>query len=395
MRGTSFSGSVSASARARRVAQSCALALALMAIAPASPVASAEPFSGRFEGYAITEVTPGIIQLDAPTNVLLASNEMTEQFDLGFTSRLFDDVTGQFWVSSNGFISLFKKEDPGCCGGQAIPDPKDPDGLVAGFWADLDPSAGGRIDFQRFTALALKGLAPQRAVVVSYTDVRGPGGETNNITNTFQIIVLEDGAFEIRIDRAFVPGGRRATIGLENFNGAEAHTILHGDALSLENEAWRVTPIYRPYTPDLVLQSVDVMPPSAPNVPWRVTVTVTNADIGPIYQATIRVVATAEPGPLRGTSPGCPSIVGQKPVLDLDEGQVISMTFSWSPPLDSNNPAAMRVGDFNFAATGVVVASAEPEVNLANNAADATASYLVEGQGGTDVLCMGAPEVGA
>lgn len=360
-------------------------------IVGATASVKADPFDGRFEGYSVTSIDPTLIALSAPTPISLPDDEMTEQLELNFSTRLFDGFAAQFWVGSNGFVSMFRKEAHGCCEGPVLPSASDPNGLIAGFWTDLDPAAGGNISFQRFAALALPGLAPQAAIVVSYDAVPGPGPTTN----TFQIVLLAQGAYEIRIREASVPAGVHATIGLESFNGATAHTIQRVEGVTLRDVAWRATPVYRPYLPDLVIELVEVTPPASPNVPWRVAVHVANADIGPIEQATVRVSAMPAEGALRGTSPGCSAFVGQKPVFDLGEAERVVMTFAWSPPVDANDLTALRVGDFTFTAEGVVVAAAKAEVALGNNVLSGRGSYLAEAYGGTDVLCQAAPEVGA
>lgn len=347
-------------------------------------------FRGKFEGYDVEEIPFALLTLDAPEAVTLPDDNMTEQLALGFATRFWDDPTDAFWVGSNGFLSLFKKEDAGCCEGQPIPSAADPDGLIAGFWTDLDPGQGGSLAFQRFANLSVPGQPAQPALAVEWRDVPGPGGAV-----TLQVVVFEDGAFDVRIADAAVPAGTKATVGAESFNGGRGVQVLHGDDLALQERAWRFRPVYVPLAPDLVIVGVSVDRPVQPTLPWRVKAEVRNDGIGTAEQSQVRLTATPEPGPLRGTSAGCPELVGSKLVNGLQPGQGANLTFTWAPPLDPANPAVPRVGSFRFDAVGVVLVSAEPELNLTNNAANATGAYLVPGLGGTDVLCTQVPALPA
>lgn len=370
-----------------RAAAASGLALALLASALPGAAPGEQAFRGRFDGYEVSEVGFALAALDAPEAVVLPDDNMTDQLPLGFATRFWDDPTDVFWVGSNGFLSFFKKEADGCCEGQPLPSPAEPNGIAAGFWTDLDPSAGGSIALQRFANLSFEGQPAQPATVVEYRDVPGPSGDL-----TMQVLVFEDGAIDVRIASAAVPAAQKASVGLEDFNGSRGIQVLHGDALSLTERAWRFKPIYTPLAPDLVIASVAVDRPPQPNLPWRIVVGIRNDGIGPADQLQVRVAATPEPGPLRGASPGCPELVGSKLFNGLQPGQAATMTFTWAPPLDPANPARVpRLGAFRFDAAGVVLASIEPETNFANNANAATGAYLVEGLGGTDLLCQALP----
>lgn len=363
------------------------LAAALLAAAaPGGADVGSQAFRGRFDGYDAAEVAFALVALDAPEDVPLPDDNMTEQIELGFATRFWDDPTAQFWVGSNGFVSLFRREAAGCCEGQPLPHPDDPDGLVAGFWTDLDPAAGGRITFQRFSALAAPGLPAQPAVVVDYADVPGPSGVVS-----LQVRLYQEGAVEVHIAHAAVPPGTKASVGIENFNGLRGVQVLHGDALSVTERAWRFTPLYTPLVPDLVIPGLTVAPPTQPTVPWTLRVTLGNDGLGTADQSQVRLVATPTPGPLRGTSPGCPELVGTKLVNGLQPGGRINLTFTWAPPVDLANPSVPHVGEFRFDASAVVIAAAEPEEVTSNNAANATGAYLLPGLGGSDVLCTPMP----
>lgn len=377
-----------ASRRRQRPRAVILLAVALLAVSAAPPPAAADPFEGRFEGYEVEPAEASLVALDDATAVELSDDEVTNASDLGFSTEFFAVKTNLFWVGSNGFISLHEKEEPGCCEGQPLPTDEDPNGLIAGFWTDLDPGSGGAIRFQRFDELELSGLSPQAGLVVEYDAVPGPGGGTN----TFQILLLVDGVFEVRVASASVPAGTNASVGAENFAGRLGVEVHHADDLTLEGAAWRFTPIYVPLVPDLVVEAVEVVRPQDPTARWTIRATVANRGEGPIERARINATVTPTDGPLRGTSDGCTEFVGTTPVLGMEpESDPIQVTFFWRAPVDPDAPGPPQLGEYRFNVTGVVVRSAEPEQNVTNNRAENASAYLVEGQGGLDPLCQELP----
>lgn len=352
----------------------------------ALPLAPAA-FEGRFDGYAVTEPGFAMVALGAADVLQLADDNVSEALDLGFSSRFFDDPVSQFWVASNGFVSLFRREPAGCCEGQALPDPADPDGLLAGFWTDLDPGAGGEVRVQRFASLARPGLAAQPGVVAEWRDVPGPGGGRN----TFQVVFLADGAADLVVAEAHVPVGVHATIGAEDHDGSTAVTVLRGQALDLAERAWRLTPVYTPLVPDLAIESVEVERPLRPDLPWTIGVAMRNIGEGPIVQARVALTATPAPGPLRGAGPGCPELVGTRAVFDLGPGEAAEVAFAWPAPVSLAAPAVPRVGEFRFDAAGAVLQAAVPERELGNNAASGRGVWLAADFGGTDPFCQPLP----
>jgi len=372
------------------------LVLGALLVQPMFPLvgpARGGPFDGLFQGYRVDDAPFDLVALDAPVGLAMPIDNMTAQLDLGFETRLFNDPTVNFWVGSNGFISVFKKEDPGCCAGQSMPSGTDPDGLVAGFWNHFDPTAGGNISFQTFPSLARSGLPAQAGAVARWLDLpfaNGPG------TATFEVIVLADGAFEVQVDHATAPAGVDATIGAESFDGSRGVQVAHG-ALDVQHTAWRLTPIYEPLVPDLVIDNVKVNPPTLPTDAWTVKVHVLNNGTGNFIQAKVRLTATPLPGLLRGTSPGCTVLIDEKQLFEVDPGQDLNVTFRWAPPIDPSNPGAPHIGDYRFDATGTVLQSTEAERDTSNNEASAVGTFLIKNEGGTDVLCtrvLGIPGIG-
>ncbi|MDX1611604.1 MAG: hypothetical protein R3185_04490, partial [Candidatus Thermoplasmatota archaeon] len=114
--------------------------------------------------------------------VPLADEQVTSAFDMGFAFPFFGQTTTLFWIADNGFVTLFEQTGPGCCQGQPIPTPGDPDGIMAAWWTDLDPTAAN-ITFAR-TQVDLNDT-----LIVEYEDTELV--ETGEDL-TFQVVIYEN-----------------------------------------------------------------------------------------------------------------------------------------------------------------------------------------------------------
>ncbi len=175
-------------------------------------------------------------------SVTLADDEVSGALALGFGFDFYNSSYSDVYISSNGFITFLPGQSNGCCTGQVIPDPFDPNGIVAAWWEDLNPSAGGAIYFD------VLGTSPNQVAIVQFSDVPHFGG-SNNVT--FQIKLYEaDGVIEVHYEAAPSDGGTHAA-GVENQNGTE------GVQYYLGNSGLN-TPIAVRYTPDVAESASDV-----------------------------------------------------------------------------------------------------------------------------------------
>lgn len=180
------------------------------------------------------ETIPGTrLPVTNGTPLALPDNSVTSAFSLGFTTRFFAQPTDLFWVGSNGFITLHFLTPDGCCEGAPLPTAGGPDGIIAGWWTDLDPSLGGTIQFAHPT------LDGQRALIVDYDQVRVRG---TTDTATFQVVLFESGVFEIRIEDASTPVGRFASVGAENINGQRGIEQMRVNGTRVTATGFRFTP---------------------------------------------------------------------------------------------------------------------------------------------------------
>lgn len=148
------------------------------------------------------------------TAVLLGDDEVSEALPIGFEFNFYGESYGDIYISANGFLTLLPGQFNGCCQGQPLPSTAPPFGLIAGWWADLNPggSGGGTIHYQTL------GVAPNRYLVVQFTDV--PHWPNNNpVTKQYKLF---EGSNNIEVHYQAAPASNDANLnsaGLENQEG--------------------------------------------------------------------------------------------------------------------------------------------------------------------------------
>lgn len=147
----------------------------------------------------------------------------------------FDATYDTLYVSSNGFVG-FQPVSSGCCSGGTIPSADGIDGIIAGVWTDLDPSACGRVAYR----------ADGSGTVVSFENV-GYFGSCDHLVS-FWIEILPSGIAQVHLLR--VDGGPTATTGIESPSDAN-QTAPEPWGLELRRTtsalssplAWLLTPV--------------------------------------------------------------------------------------------------------------------------------------------------------
>jgi len=147
------------------------------------------------------------------TPVVLGDDDCTSTpVPIGFDFPFYGVNRGSVTIGSNGVIG-FDPEALWSLGNQSLPDPAAPNALIAPFWDDLDPSAGGTIHyhsnwFGRF--------------IVQWTDVPAFGG---GAPLTFQVVLSPGGDILVLwqdLDEADLAS---ATVGIESDGGADGLTV--------------------------------------------------------------------------------------------------------------------------------------------------------------------------
>lgn len=168
------------------------------------------------------------------TTLNLADDELAGPFPLGFPFDFYGNPYSSFYVSSNGFLG-FSPGSEGCCSGQLIPNATAPDNLIAFAWEDLNPSAGGTVQY------FVQGSAPNRVLVLDFIDVPHYGGG-NVVTSQVQLHE-SGGVIEIHTTEMNSDGGAH-TMGLENADATSATFVVGRNRAnwSAYNEAIQFVP---------------------------------------------------------------------------------------------------------------------------------------------------------
>jgi cysteine-rich repeat protein len=166
------------------------------------------------------------------TMLPLADNEVSGAIPIGFDFGYYGTRYKELYVSSNGFLTFLPGQDDGCCFGDFIPDERQANGAVYGFWKDLDPSAGGAVYHQTV------GASPDRRFILQFDQV---GGVTGSPT-TWEII-LRESTHDIVMQFVTAEAGfTDAAVGIENQSGFIGREWMGGFSISIENTAVRFYP---------------------------------------------------------------------------------------------------------------------------------------------------------
>lgn len=153
-------------------------------------------------------------EYSSPYQVTIAEDGYSEEIYIGFEFEFFGHTYSSLWMAQDGFITFSPPQgttwDP-----QHIPDPNDPNNLIAGFWADLD---GYDCMYGYCYEYDIVGSYPDRRFLISYYlyDYCGNWVET-------QIKLFEtSNVIEIHTYFEGNTSCSNATQGIENGDGTEA-----------------------------------------------------------------------------------------------------------------------------------------------------------------------------
>ena len=195
--------------------------------------ASATKFPGPDEfGYVANKIESNLREISAYENSIslaLGDDDVNGPISLPFIFIFYGVSVDEVYISSNGFISFSSGQSDGCCEGGPISDPSIPNNIIAGFWEDFNPPAGGSISYT-----TMVGRNGNLEFVVEFNVIRH---YPNVIPVTFQII-LHEGSNDIELQYGSASGdGYNHTVGIENVDGTEGLQIARG-SISFDHEGF-------------------------------------------------------------------------------------------------------------------------------------------------------------
>ncbi|WP_373693608.1 SdrD B-like domain-containing protein [Limnofasciculus baicalensis] len=146
------------------------------------------------------------------TQVFLSDDSATE-VSLPFNFSFFGQDKNTVNISSNGFLTFGSNGTD--FSNDSIPNTTDPDDLIAPFWDDLNPGAGGSIYYYHDVI--------ENQFIVQYQDVPR-FAEGGNLT--FEVILDSDGSILYQYDELNATLNS-ATIGIENADGSNGLQIAY------------------------------------------------------------------------------------------------------------------------------------------------------------------------
>ncbi|GHC64419.1 hypothetical protein GCM10008083_32080 [Ulvibacter litoralis] len=190
----------------------------------------------------IEETIPFSPIANTGTSVTLSDDNGTTALPIDFDFEFYGTTYSNFYIASNGWISFLGTGMTGEASrsGTVLPTTTEPNGMIAGVWDDLNPSAGGTIQYQTI------GAAPNRKLLVDFVNVPIYNSAS---TVTFQIQLHEQtNRIEIHYTDVQNNGGTR-TAGIENAAGDQGLGLV-GKNLTTWTAANEAFAVYRPTMQD-------------------------------------------------------------------------------------------------------------------------------------------------
>lgn len=157
------------------------------------------------------------------TGLTLADDVTSGAVPIGFDFNFYGTSYSVVYVSSNGFLT-FLPGQPSPYTTVEIPNAAAPNGMVAGWWTDLNPPAGGSIQYE------VLGTEPYRRFILQYTNVpHFPWLPSHTDPVTFQMKLFEStNVIEVHYVEAPTYASRQNSSGIENQDGTVGLSYHYG-----------------------------------------------------------------------------------------------------------------------------------------------------------------------
>lgn len=154
------------------------------------------------------------------TALSLGNNAYSNPQAFGFNFNYYQGIYASARVASNGYLQIIgvPTSDPN---NDPIPTGTDPNAIIAPFWDNLNPSAGGTVYTYADTA--------NDRFIVTWDGVHR---QATGTPHTFQVILQDDGRMFFQY--ANVSEGDECTVGIESLTGTDGLEVAYDEAY-LEN----------------------------------------------------------------------------------------------------------------------------------------------------------------
>jgi subtilisin family serine protease len=292
-----------------------------------------------FLNYACEDVAVDWVDVTPGTRLTGAGGDDTfATLAIGFPVSYFGQTYSTAFVSSNGFLTLGSSAGANQHINGVVPATAAPNGVVAPFWDDLNPGAGGAV------YAGVTGAAPNRTLHVEWFNVphfsiSGSG------TATFELSLKENGDVRFQyldtdFGNATWNAGASATAGVERPDGVVGRQVSFGQPQLTSGRA-------------LSCAYGETGPPPPPPAPTITTTALPGGTVGQAYSQTLAATGGTPPyawslesgslpdgltlNPGTGAITGTPTSAGTSAFTvrvtdDLEQSDTQALTIAVAPP---------------------------------------------------------------
>ena len=177
-----------------------------------------QPYNYSYDGTVPFEWT------DATTGTALGiGDEDYAEISIGFDFEFYGNTYSSVKVTDNGYLT-FGPSATWYPGNVCIPDPAEPNDLIAPLWDDLDPSDYWFLGAEVY--YLLEGTAPNRRLTIEWYHVPhwifwSDDGVTFEVTLYETTNEMKFQYLDVDFDNSFYDNGASATVGIENATGTQ------------------------------------------------------------------------------------------------------------------------------------------------------------------------------
>ncbi len=183
-------------------------------------------------GYALGSGAAAFEDISSVGTLVALGDDTSSLVPVGFSFPFYGNSYIDVYMVSNGFLTFGASST--ALGNGPIPSTGVPNNAIYGLWDDLNPGAAGQC---HYATLGTAGT--DLRFIAQWTNV--PKFGTTN-SNTFQIVIFETGAVEVRYGTLPTIAAGDITVGVENSTGTAGVSIPDASITSNSSFRFGVTP---------------------------------------------------------------------------------------------------------------------------------------------------------